>query len=217
MPHRDLVPKPDSLLLREAASSPPRGPRPTGCSSSRATAPRRTVLVRAPAMTSPPRCRPARSAGLTILATSRDEARSVRARERGAHRCSSPATRLPVKVDTVIATVGPPPGPLDPLVRPAATSSSAAPPRVPTSTTPASPASSGALLHRLDDGPTAARPAGEPSTPPAPAPSSTGPSRWRTPATASPRWRRRPLRQDRLHPMSRTRVLTGPARASGWR
>jgi NADPH:quinone reductase-like Zn-dependent oxidoreductase len=48
----------------------------------------------------------ARAAGLRVLATSRDEAKRSRALEIGAHEVFESGTRLPVKVDAVMETVG---------------------------------------------------------------------------------------------------------------
>jgi NADPH:quinone reductase-like Zn-dependent oxidoreductase len=48
----------------------------------------------------------ARAGGLTVLATSRDEAKRRRALEIGAHQVFESGARLPVKVDAVMETVG---------------------------------------------------------------------------------------------------------------
>ncbi|MFC6153797.1 zinc-binding dehydrogenase [Nocardioides yefusunii] len=48
----------------------------------------------------------ARAGGLTVLATSRDEAKRQRAVEIGAHQVFESGARLPVKVDAVMETVG---------------------------------------------------------------------------------------------------------------
>ena len=48
----------------------------------------------------------ARAGGLTVLATSRDEAKRQRALEIGAHQVFESGARLPVKVDAVMETVG---------------------------------------------------------------------------------------------------------------
>lgn len=48
----------------------------------------------------------ARAAGLKVLATSRDESKRARALELGAHEAYESGTRLPVKVDAVMETVG---------------------------------------------------------------------------------------------------------------
>jgi NADPH:quinone reductase-like Zn-dependent oxidoreductase len=48
----------------------------------------------------------ARAAGLKVLATSRDEAKRARALEIGAHEVFESGSRLPVKVDAVMETVG---------------------------------------------------------------------------------------------------------------
>jgi NADPH:quinone reductase-like Zn-dependent oxidoreductase len=48
----------------------------------------------------------ARAGGLTVLATSRDEAKRARALEIGAHQVFESGARLPVKVDAVMETVG---------------------------------------------------------------------------------------------------------------
>ncbi len=48
----------------------------------------------------------ARAGGLRVLATSRDEAKRVKALELGAHEVFESGTRLPIKVDAVMETVG---------------------------------------------------------------------------------------------------------------
>lgn len=48
----------------------------------------------------------ARAGGLTVLATSRDEAKRARALEIGAHEVFESGARLPIKVDAVMETVG---------------------------------------------------------------------------------------------------------------
>jgi NADPH:quinone reductase-like Zn-dependent oxidoreductase len=48
----------------------------------------------------------ARAGGLTVLATSRDEAKRAKALELGAHEVFESGARLPVKVDAVMETVG---------------------------------------------------------------------------------------------------------------
>ena len=48
----------------------------------------------------------ARAGGLTVLATTRDEAKRAQALELGAHEVFESGARLPVKVDAVMETVG---------------------------------------------------------------------------------------------------------------
>ena len=108
VPRRNLVPKPDSLSFEEAACLPTawltayrmlfvQG----GCK------PGETVLVQgAGGGVATALITLGRAAGLTILATSRDEAKRARARELGAHEVFESGERLPVKVDAVMETVG---------------------------------------------------------------------------------------------------------------
>ena len=108
VPRRNLVPKPASLSFEEAACLPTawltayrmlfvQG----GC------VPGETVLVQgAGGGVATALITLGGAAGLTILATSRDEAKRSRARELGAHEVFESGERLPVKVDAVMETVG---------------------------------------------------------------------------------------------------------------
>jgi NADPH:quinone reductase-like Zn-dependent oxidoreductase len=108
VPRRNLVPKPASLSFEEAACLPTawltayrmlftQG----GCK------PGETVLVQgAGGGVATALITLGRAAGLTVLATSRDEAKRTRALELGAHEVFESGARLPVKVDAVMETVG---------------------------------------------------------------------------------------------------------------
>ena len=108
VPRRNLVPKPASLSFEEAACLPTawltayrmlfvQG----GCK------PGETVLVQgAGGGVATALIVLGRAAGLTMLATSRDEAKRTRAVELGAHEVFESGARLPVKVDAVMETVG---------------------------------------------------------------------------------------------------------------
>jgi NADPH:quinone reductase-like Zn-dependent oxidoreductase len=108
VPRRNLVPKPASLSFEEAACLP----------TAWLTAyrmlfvqgdckPGETVLVQgAGGGVATALITLGRAAGLTILATSRDEAKRARALELGAHEVFESGARLPVKVDAVMETVG---------------------------------------------------------------------------------------------------------------
>ena len=108
MPRRNLVPKPASLSFEEAACLP----------TAWLTAyrmlfvqgdlkPGETVLVQgAGGGVATALITLGRAAGLTVLATSRDEAKRTRALELGAHEVFESGARLPVKVDAVMETVG---------------------------------------------------------------------------------------------------------------
>jgi NADPH:quinone reductase-like Zn-dependent oxidoreductase len=108
VPRRNVVPKPPSLSFEEAACLPTawltayrmlftRGELRAG----------ETVLVQgAGGGVATAVITLARAAGLRVLATSRDEAKRVRALELGAHEVFEPGDRLPVKVDAVMETVG---------------------------------------------------------------------------------------------------------------
>jgi NADPH:quinone reductase-like Zn-dependent oxidoreductase len=108
VPHRNLVPKPASLSFEEAACLP----------TAWLTAyrmlfvqgdlkPGETVLVQgAGGGVATALIVLGRAAGLTVLATSRDEAKRERARQLGAHEAFESGARLPVKVDAVMETVG---------------------------------------------------------------------------------------------------------------
>jgi NADPH:quinone reductase-like Zn-dependent oxidoreductase len=108
VPRRNVVPKPASLSFEEAACLP----------TAWLTAYRMlftqgglkagdTVLVQgAGGGVATALITLARAAGLKVLATSRDEAKRVRALEIGAHEVFESGARLPVKVDAVMETVG---------------------------------------------------------------------------------------------------------------
>lgn len=108
VPKRNLIPKPASLSFAEAATLP----------TAWLTAYRMlftqgglkagdTVLVQgAGGGVATALIILARAAGLKVLATSRDEAKRVRALEIGAHEVFESGARLPVKVDAVMETVG---------------------------------------------------------------------------------------------------------------
>ncbi|WP_210650616.1 zinc-binding dehydrogenase [Nocardioides sp. SYSU D00065] len=108
VPRRNLVPKPASLSFEEAACLP----------TAWLTAyrmlfvqgdckPGETVLVQgAGGGVATALITLGRAAGLTVLATSRDEDRRARALELGAHEVFESGARLPVKVDAVMETVG---------------------------------------------------------------------------------------------------------------
>ena len=108
VPRRNLVPKPASLSFEEAACLP----------TAWLTAyrmlfvqgdckPGETVLVQgAGGGVATALITLGRAAGLTVLATSRDEAKRARALELGAHEVFESGARLPVKVDAVMETVG---------------------------------------------------------------------------------------------------------------
>lgn len=108
VPRRNLVPKPASLSFEEAACLP----------TAWLTAyrmlfvqgdlrPGETVLVQgAGGGVATALIVLGRAAGLRVLATSRDDAKRVRALELGAHEVFESGARLPVKVDAVMETVG---------------------------------------------------------------------------------------------------------------
>ena len=108
VPSRNVVPKPESLSFEEAACLP----------TAWLTAYRMlfsqgglkagdTVLVQgAGGGVATALITLARAAGLRVLATSRDEAKRVRALEIGAHDVFESGARLPMKVDGVMETVG---------------------------------------------------------------------------------------------------------------
>lgn len=108
VPRRNLVPKPASLSFEEAACLP----------TAWLTAyrmlfvqgdckPGETVLVQgAGGGVATALITLGRAAGLTVLATSRDETKRERARQLGAHEVFESGARLPVKVDAVMETVG---------------------------------------------------------------------------------------------------------------
>ena len=108
VPRANLVPKPESLSFAEAACLP----------TAWLTAyrmlftqgglkPGETVLVQgAGGGVATALITLGRAAGLTVLATSRDEKKRQRALEIGAHEVLESGARLPVKVDAVMETVG---------------------------------------------------------------------------------------------------------------
>ena len=108
VPRRNVVPKPASLSLEEAACLPTawltayrmlftQGSLKAGD----------TVLVQgAGGGVATALITLARAAGLKVLATSREETKRARALEIGAHEVYEPGARLPVKVDAVMETVG---------------------------------------------------------------------------------------------------------------
>ncbi len=108
VPRRNVVPKPESLSFEEAACLPTawltayrmlftRGELKAGD----------TVLVQgAGGGVATAAIILGRAAGLRVLATSRDEAKRSRALEIGAHDVFESGARLPVKVDAVMETVG---------------------------------------------------------------------------------------------------------------
>ncbi|GAB3021034.1 Zn-dependent oxidoreductase [Nocardioides flavus (ex Wang et al. 2016)] len=108
VPRRNLVPKPASLSFEEAACLPT-----AWLTAYRmlfvqgACQPGETVLVQgAGGGVATALITLGRAAGLTVLATSRDESKRQRALELGAHEVFESGARLPVKVDAVMETVG---------------------------------------------------------------------------------------------------------------
>lgn len=108
VPRRNVVPKPASLSFEEAACLPAAWLTAYRMLFTQgALKPGDTVLVQgvgggvATAL-----IMLARAAGLRVLATSRDERKRERALEIGAHEVVASGTRLPVKVDAVMETVG---------------------------------------------------------------------------------------------------------------
>lgn len=108
VPRRNLVPKPASLSFEEAACLPT-----AWLTAYRmlfvqgACQPGETILVQgAGGGVATALITLGRAAGLTVLATSRDEAKRTRALELGAHEVFESGARLPVKVDAVMETVG---------------------------------------------------------------------------------------------------------------
>ena len=108
VPRRNLVPKPASLSFEEAACLPT-----AWLTAYRmlfvqgACQPGETVLVQgAGGGVATALITLGRAAGLTVLATSRDETKRQRALELGAHEVFESGARLPVKVDAVMETVG---------------------------------------------------------------------------------------------------------------
>ena len=108
VPRSNLVPKPASLSFEEAATLPT-----AWLTAYRmlfvqgALKPGETVLVQgAGGGVATALITLGRAAGLRVLATSRDEAKRARALEIGAHEVFESGTRLPVRVDAVMETVG---------------------------------------------------------------------------------------------------------------
>src|SRR5918995_2384406 len=108
VPRSNVVPKPASLSFEEAACLPT-----AWLTAYRmlfvqgALKPGETVLVQgAGGGVATALITLGRAAGLTVLATSRDEAKRARALELGAHEVFESGARLPVKVDAVMETVG---------------------------------------------------------------------------------------------------------------
>jgi NADPH:quinone reductase-like Zn-dependent oxidoreductase len=108
VPRRNVVPKPASLSYAEAACLPTAWLTAYRMLFTRGRLqPGDTVLVQGAGGGVATACiMLARAAGLTVLATSRDEAKRARALEIGAHEVFESGARLPVKVDAVMETVG---------------------------------------------------------------------------------------------------------------
>lgn len=108
VPRRNLVPKPDSLSFEEAACLPTAWLTAYRMLFTQGRCkPGETVLVQgAGGGVATALITLGRAAGLTVLATSRDEAKRSRALELGAHEVFESGARLPVKVDAVMETVG---------------------------------------------------------------------------------------------------------------
>jgi NADPH:quinone reductase-like Zn-dependent oxidoreductase len=108
VPRRNLVPKPASLSFEEAACLPTAWLTAYRMLFTQGDLkPGETVLVQgAGGGVATALITLGRAAGLTVLATSRDEAKRTRALELGAHEAFESGARLPVKVDAVMETVG---------------------------------------------------------------------------------------------------------------
>ena len=108
VPRANLVPKPESLSFAEAACLPTAWLTAYRMLFTQGDLkPGETVLVQgAGGGVATALIMLARSAGLTVLATSRDEKKRQRALEIGAHEVFESGARLPVKVDAVMETVG---------------------------------------------------------------------------------------------------------------
>lgn len=108
VPRRNLVPKPKELSFEEAACLPTAWLTAYRMLFTQAALkPGDTVLVQgAGGGVATAAVVLARAAGLTVWATSRDEAKRERALELGAHAVFESGGRLPGKVDAVIETVG---------------------------------------------------------------------------------------------------------------
>ena len=108
VPARNCVPKPAGLSFEEAACLPTAWLTAYRMLFTQAgLQPGDTVLVQgAGGGVATAAITLARAAGLTVLATSRDEGKRARALEIGAHEVFESGARLPVKVDAVMETVG---------------------------------------------------------------------------------------------------------------
>lgn len=108
VPRRNVVAKPDSLSFAEAACLPTAWLTAYRMLFTRAglTAGDTVLVQGAGGGVATAVITLARAAGLRVLATSRDEAKRVRALEIGAHEVFESGARLPVKVDAVMETVG---------------------------------------------------------------------------------------------------------------
>ncbi|CAB4927589.1 MAG: zinc-binding dehydrogenase [Actinobacteria bacterium] len=108
VPARNCVPKPAGLSFEEAACLPTAWLTAYRMLFTQAgLQPGDTVLVQgAGGGVATAAITLARAAGLTVLATSRDEGKRARALEIGAHEAYESGARLPVKVDAVVETVG---------------------------------------------------------------------------------------------------------------
>jgi NADPH:quinone reductase-like Zn-dependent oxidoreductase len=108
VPRRNLVPKPAGLSMEQAACLPTAwltAYRMLFVQSG--VKPGDTVLVQgAGGGVATAVIMLARAAGLRVLATSRDDAKRLRAEELGAHETFEPGARLPRRVDAVMETVG---------------------------------------------------------------------------------------------------------------
>ena len=108
VPRRNVVPKPASMSFAEAACLPTAWLTAYRMLFTQGNLkPGDTVLVQgAGGGVATALITLARAGGLTVLATSRDEAKRARALEIGAHEVFESGARLPVKVDAVMETVG---------------------------------------------------------------------------------------------------------------
>ena len=108
VPRRNLIPKPSSLTIEQAACLPTSWLTAYRMLFTRAALrPGDTVLVQgAGGGVSTAAIALARAAGLRVWATSRSDAKRTRALELGAHATFAPDERLPERVDAVIETVG---------------------------------------------------------------------------------------------------------------
>jgi NADPH:quinone reductase-like Zn-dependent oxidoreductase len=108
VPKGNLVPKPEALSFAEASCLPTAWLTAYRMLFRNADVrPGQTVLVQgAGGGVATAAIALARAAGLTVWATSRDEAKRARALELGAHEAFESGARLPGKADAVIETVG---------------------------------------------------------------------------------------------------------------